>query len=94
MSEDFCDDNAVPDCSHLPEDHQPILHEEVEITVASLRKGKSARVDSIPAESVQSDRETIIDVLTNIYYRVKRTRESPTPWTQSLIITLHKKGNL
>ena len=36
----------------------------------------------------------MIDVLTEICNRIWRTREWPTPWTQSLIITLPKKGNL
>ena len=46
-----CGDNAVLDCSQPPEeDLQPILCEEVEIAVASLKKGKSAGVDNIPAE--------------------------------------------
>ena len=34
------------------------------------------------------------DVLTEICNRIWRTGEWPTPWTQSLIITLPKKGNL
>ena len=38
--------------------------------------------------------ETMIDVLTEICNRIWRTGEWPTPWTQSLIITLPKKGNL
>ena len=79
----------------LPEeDLQPILREEVEIAVASLKKGKSAGVDNIPAELVQAGGETMIDVLTEICNRIWRTGEWPTPWTQSLIITLPKKGNL
>ena len=50
-----CGDNAALDCSQpLKEDLQPILREEVEIAVASLKKGKSARVDNIPAELVQA----------------------------------------
>ena len=36
----------------------------------------------------------MIDVLTEISNRIWRTGEWPTPWTQSLIITLPKKGNL
>ena len=45
-----CGDNSVLDCSQPPEeDLQPILREEVEIAVASLKKGKSAGVDNIPA---------------------------------------------
>ena len=76
------------------EDLQPILREEVEIAVASLKKGKSSGVDNIPAELVQGGGETMIDVLTGICNRIWRTGEWPTPWTQSLIITPPKKGNL
>ena len=90
-----CGDNTVLDCSQPPEEElQPILREEVEIAVASLKKGKSAGVDNIPAELVQAGGETMIDVLTEICNRIWRTGEWPTPWTQSLIITLPKKGNL
>ena len=90
-----CGDNAVLDCSQPPEeDLQPILREEVEIAVASLKKGKSVGVEYIPNELVQAGGETMIDVLTEIFNRIWRTREWPTPWTQSLVITLPKKGNL
>ena len=62
-----CGDNAVLDCSQPPEeDLQPILREEVEIAVASLKKGKSAGVDNIPAELVQAGGETMRDVLTEL----------------------------
>ena len=90
-----CGDNEVLNCSQPPEeDLQPILHEEVEIALASLKQGKSAGVDNIPAELVQAGRKTMIDVLTEICNRIWRRGEWPTPWTQSLIITLPKKGNL
>ena len=90
-----CGENTELDCSQPPEeDLQPILREEVEITATSLKKGKSARIDNIPAELVQAGGETMIDVLTEICNRIWRTGEWPTPWTQSLIITLPKKGNL
>ena len=71
-------------------DLQPIFREKVEIAEASLKKGKSVGADNIPAERVQA----MIDVLTEICNRNWRTGEWPTPWTQSLIITLPKKGNL
>ena len=88
-------DNAVLDYSQPPdEDLQPILREEVVGAVASLKKGKSAGVDDIPAELVQAGGQSMIDVLTEICDRIWRTGEWPTPWTQSLIITLPKKGNL
>ena len=90
-----CGDNAVLDCSQpQEEDLQPILREEIEIAVASMKKGMSSGVDNIPAELDQAGRETTIDVLTEICNRIWRTGEWPIPWTQSLIITLPKKGNL
>ena len=59
-----CGDNAALDCSQPQEEAlQLILCEEVEIAVASLKKGKSAGVDNIPAELFQAGGETLIDVL-------------------------------
>ena len=58
------------------------------------KKGKSGGVDNIPAELVQAGGETMIDVLTEVYNRIWKTGEWPTPMSQSLIITLPKKGNL
>ena len=75
-----CGDKAVLDCSQPPEeDLQPILREEVESAVASPNKGKSAGVDNIPAELVQAGGETMIDVLTEVCNRIRRTGEWPTP---------------
>ncbi|WP_419635655.1 RNA-directed DNA polymerase, partial [Thiolapillus sp.] len=67
---------------------------EVEAAVQSLKKGKSAGVDNIPAELVQAGGEDVIIALTTICNRIWQTGEWPTPWTQSLVITLPKKGNL
>ena len=39
---------------------------EVEVAVASLKKGKSVGIDNIPAELVQAGGETMIDVLIEI----------------------------
>ena len=41
----------------------PILREEVEATVKSLKKGKSTGVDNIPSELVQAGGEALIDML-------------------------------
>ncbi|KAI0210308.1 Serine-protein kinase ATM [Lamellibrachia satsuma] len=76
------------------EDDYPILREEVEAAVKSLKKGKSAGIDNIPAELVQAGGEALIITLTTICNKIWQTGEWPTPWTQSLIITLPKKGNL
>ena len=72
----------------------PILREEVEAAVKSLKKGKSAGVDNIPAELLQAGGDPTIDMLLTICNKIWQTGEWPTPWTQSLVITLPKKGNL
>ena len=60
----------------------------------SLKKGKSAGADNVPAELVQAGGEAMISALLTICNKIWQTEEWPTPWTQSLIITLPKKGNL
>ena len=80
--------------SLLLDDDHPIFRREVEAAVQSLKKEKSAGVDNIPAEMVQAGGEDVITALTTICNRIWQTGEWPTPWTQSLVITLPKKGNL
>ena len=88
-------DPIVLDCQQIPdEEHHPILREEVEAAVKALKMGKSAGVDNIPTELVQGGGEAMIDILTVICNKIWKTGEWPTTWTQSLVITLPKKGNL
>ena len=75
-------------------DIYPILWEEVEAAAESMKKGKSAGVDNFQSELVQAGGEAMIDMLLIICNKIWQTGEWPTPWTQSLIITLPKKGNL
>ena len=72
------------------EDDHPILRRDVEAAVQSLKKGKSAGVDNIPAELVQAGGENVINARTTICNKIWQTGERPTPWTQSLVITLPK----
>ena len=44
--------------------------EEAEIAVASLKRGKSVRVDYIPAELVEAGGETVMYFLTEICNRI------------------------
>ena len=59
-----------------------------------MKKGKSAGVDNIPLELVKAGGEDVITARTTICDMIWQTGEWPTPWTQSLFITLPKKGNL
>ena len=66
----------------------------MEAAVKALKMGKSAGVDNIPAELVQAGGEAMIDILTTICNKIWKIGEWPTTLTQSLVITLPKKGNL
>ena len=47
------EDPSIPNCLQTDtQDDHPILHREVEAAVQSLKKGKSAGVNNIPAERV------------------------------------------
>ena len=59
-----------------------------------MKKGKSVGVDNIPAELVQAGGEDVITANTTICNMIWLTGQWPTIWTQSLVITLSKKGNL
>ena len=88
-------DPSVLNCPQTDtEDDHPIFRREVEAEVQSLKKGKSAGVNNIPAELVQAGREDVISDLTTICNKVWQTGEWPIPWSQPLVITLPKKGNL
>ena len=81
----------------FPDRHRelsPILRKEVEVAVQLLKKGKSAGVDNISAELVQAGGEDVITALTTICNKIWQTGKWPSSWTQSLVITLPKKGNL
>ena len=85
----------MPNCPQTDtEDDHPILRREVEAAVQSLKKGKTTGVDNIPAELVQAGGEDVISALTTVCNKIWQTGEWPTPWTQTLVITLPKKGNL
>ena len=66
----------------------------MEAAVQLLKKGKSAGVNNVPAELVQAGGEDVITALTTICNKIWQTAEWPTPWAQSLVTTLPKKGNL
>ena len=71
---------------------QPILRVAVEIAEASLKRGKPAGVDIIPAELVHAGRETMIDAVTEIYKRdlAKRRMAYPTDSVRSLLHSLKR----
>ena len=73
-------DPSVLNCPQTDtEDYHPILRKEVEAAVPSLKKGKSARVDNIPAKLVYASGEDVITALTTICDKIWQTGEWSTP---------------
>ena len=64
-------DPSVLNCpqTHTEDDH-PIFRKEMEAEIQSLKKGKSAGVDKIPAELVQAGGEDVITALTAICNKI------------------------
>ena len=67
-------DPSILDCPRTDTDHH-ILRKEVEAAVQSLKKGKSAGVNNIPAELVQPGGEDVITALTTICNKIWQTGE-------------------
>ena len=67
-------DPSVLNCpqTDIEEDH-PILRREVEAAVQSLKKGKSAGVDNIPAKLIQAGVEDVITALTTFCNKIWQT---------------------
>ena len=61
------------------EDDHPFLRREVEAAVQSLKKGKSAGVDNIPAELVQAGGEDVITAFTTICRQENGQPHGPSP---------------
>ncbi|KAK3894356.1 hypothetical protein Pcinc_001893 [Petrolisthes cinctipes] len=90
--------NGDPTVLNCPQstnlDDFPILREEIELAIKSLKNGKTPGIDNIPGELIQNGGENMTIFLTRLCNRIWETGEWPSTWTQSLIITLHKKGNI
>ena len=76
------------------EESPPILKEEVEAALRSLKPGKSPGVDNVPSELLKSGGEDLVTVMTALCQKIWDQKKWPKEWTQSLVIPLPKKGNL
>ena len=72
----------------------PVLREEVEEAVRSLKAGKSPGVDSIPSVLLKNGSEATTTVLTAICKKIWEKKEWPKEWTQSLVLLLLNKWSL
>ena len=72
----------------------PVLWEEIEEAVPSLKAGKSPVVNNIPSELLKNGGKATTAVLIVICRKILETKEWAKEWTQLFIIPLPKKGSL
>ena len=59
----------------------------------TLRCGKAAGPDEIPAEAIKADIETAIQMLYSLFSKIWEKAEVPAQWKEGIIIKLPKKKN-
>ena len=57
----------------------------------TLRNGKAAGPDGIPAEAIKADIETVISVLYSLFSKIWEKEEVPAQWREGIVIKLPKK---
>ena len=88
----------TPDIS--PADSEPPINcdapskAEIRKAITSLRNGKAAGPDSIPAEALKAGKETSVDMLHALVTKVWENKDVPEQWKEGLIIKISKKGDL
>ena len=60
----------------------------------TLRNGKAAGPDRIPAEAIKADIEITTNVLHSLFSKIWEKEEVPAQWREAIMIKLPKKGDL
>nr|KAG5698692.1 hypothetical protein BaRGS_022580 [Batillaria attramentaria] len=60
----------------------------------TLRNGKAAGPDEIPAEAIKADTETAVNMLHSLFSKIWEKEEVPAQWKEGIVIKLPKKGDL
>ena len=66
---------------------------EVRSAIQELKKNKSPGADNITAELIQNGGETIFPLMHKLCNEVLKTKQWPSQWTESVLITIPKKTN-
>ena len=71
-----------------------ITNEEILKSVKSLKSGKSAGMNGITPEFFIHGGESILVILNRLFNRIFSSGEYPTSWASSIIVPIHKKGDV
>ena len=80
-------------CHNQINDDFALIQEENEVAVKALKNGKSAGVTTKTVKLIKARGEYMVNALTVICNKMIM-KKRPTPMTQSLVITIPKKGDL
>ena len=67
---------------------------EIRKAIVTLKNGKAAGPDNIPAEAIKADTETAVIILHSLFSKIWEKEEVPAQWKEGLVIKLPKKGDL
>ena len=67
---------------------------EIKKTVMTLRSGKAAGPDEIPAEAIKADIETVVKMLYSLFSKIWKKEEVPAQWKEGIIIKLQKNETI
>ena len=67
---------------------------EIKKDIMTLRSGKAAGPDEIPAEAIKSDTETAVKMLYSLFSKIWEKQEVPAQWKEGIIIKLPKTETL
>ena len=83
-----------PADSELPINCDAPSKAEIRKAITSLRNGKTAGPDSIPAEALKAGKETSVDMLHALVTKIWEKEDVPEQWKEGLVIKIPKKGDL
>ena len=66
---------------------------EIKKAIMTLRSGKAAGPDEIPAEAIKADIETAVQMLYSLFSKIWEKEEVPAQWKEGIIIKLPKNGD-
>jgi hypothetical protein len=86
--------DITPAETELPINCDKPFKAELRKAIATLKNGKAAGSDSIPAEAIKADTETDITILHSLFSKIWEKEEVPVQWKEGLVIKLPIKEDL
>lgn len=75
------------------QEEEEILLSEVQCAIKELKKNKTPGADNISAELIQNGGEATEHIIHKLCNKILRTKQWPSQWTESMLITIAKKTN-